>query len=163
MTTIQDRALAALRRDRGPDARLEQTLEPITVSARRLNGEQPFIWHSYMVNIRNLETHNQLIALFKKNGRLTLTLNNVEGYAFYVECAVFLPHGAWHVRWDALMSPSGPVNGRAVRIDDRVWYFATPRAAHSGDVHITIDAQDGVPGGEDEHFTIYQIDVLGFR
>lgn len=167
---LQARALTGLRQSSGnPQASLGAMLPPIVVSARALGGTFPLRWGSTVMTATNIsvpltDLASPALVLDKKTGRLIVSLTGANGWRFHVECEV-QSSGNFPVRWDAMMSPAGPVDGIATMDPaTRRWYFTTPEAnaASNGPVHFTVDAM--APGtGDTGHLTVHACLALPFK
>lgn len=167
MKTLEERALAAAKDAGIASNGFADTLEVIRLSARTLYGSQPTRWSTTIYNVREIsipmdETVRSTIALPKPNGRITIDLSGVNGFAFYVECKVQAPEPGMGVRWDAMMDDSGPVNGIAT-LDPAsgTYYFATPRAGNREPAHVTVDGMLAT-APEMSVLIVHQIELFGF-
>ena len=166
-SSIEERARLNAEGYQGQQREFSETIGPIIANARSLSGDSPFPWASTILNATRISipldsSVRTSIEVLKGNGRISISMSGAHSWAFYVECSVQLTDPAMSVRWDALMSDSGPVNGIAT-LDPATgrYYFATPRAERD-EVHITVDAQTG-SAPNDSVLVIHQIEFIGLR
>lgn len=151
-----------------PDFRLGETLKPITIEPQALAGTAPVFWACDLFEIRNIAipvSHAApgLIAFHAQRGKLLINLSGVQGYAFYIEVGVTTPKPITRMHWDTAMGGE-PVHGYMTREKPgkRLHYFATPFASQNETSVIQISQAD-VEGAPDEHWSLDQVCLLGFR
>lgn len=151
-----------------PGFRTGGTLAPITITPARLAGNAPVFWTTRLFGVEELSISptdlvSGQITLSADRGRLIVSLDGVQGYAFYVECVGRAPDPDKALRWDALVLEAGPVHGRMSRAPgNAVQYFATPYADRTGLSYCTIDAMTGDSWPQDDRWLINEVTILGF-
>jgi hypothetical protein len=151
-----------------PELRFAVTLAPIVVTPGKLGGTAPVFSSVRLAGVSELALNTANPALGTivfdgDTGRLTVALDGVQGYGFYIECNGRAPDPAKALRWDALVSVAGPINGRLTKIaGSGLQYFATPPADRTDLSYFTIDAMTGDSWPSDDRWLVESVTLLGF-
>lgn len=140
----------------------------ITITPGRLGdtSPQPYttsLWGVESLSLNQLEPARGTIEFNAGKGRFTASVNGLQGLAVYVECTGTAPDPAKPLRWDALVSEAGPVNGRlTIMPGTQQQYFATPPAGALDQCHFTIDAMTGDAWPQEDRWHIDEVRLLAF-
>jgi len=140
----------------------------ITITPGRLGDTSALLYTTSLsgveaLSLNQVEPARGSIVFNAGKGRFTASVNGLQGLAVYVECTGTAPDPAKPLRWDALVSEAGPVNGRLTIIPGtQQQYFATPPAGALDQCHFTIDAMTGDAWPQDDHWRIDEVRLLAF-
>lgn len=151
-----------------PQVSAAQVRFGITITPGRLGDTSPQLYTTSLSGVEALslnqaEPARGTIVFNAGKGRFTASVNGLQGLAVYAECTGTAPDPAKSLRWDALVSEAGPVNGRLTIIPGtQLQYFATPPAGAVDWCRFTIDAMTGDVWPQDDRWHIDEVRLLAF-